>query len=372
MAIDDVVVIGGGIIGLAIARALAKRKVTVRVLEAGEPGQGASTAAAGMLAPQYEAARGEAALLQLCLKSGELYPAFCAELYEESGVDPQYAASGTLCPVFSDEEAWKLVAFEADQRWVGLPTEVLSPEEARYREPHLSPSCRGALFLPLDHRVHARQLFQALLTATRAARVPIETHTPVRALALRKHTVVGVHTPRQLFPCRYVVLAAGARSGLVTRHRSFPSLPIRPVKGEIVQVGTPPTQRLTHPLIASRCYLVPRDDGSLLIGATEVEAGFDTTVTAGALATLVLAATAALPELATFSFQAAWAGLRPTAPDRLPLLGPCGPQGLIVATGHYRKGLLLAPITGELIAELIATGKTSLPLDPFSPMRFTT
>ncbi len=139
-----------------------------------------------------------------------------------------------------------------------------------------------------------------------------------------------------------------------------------------MQVGTPPTQRRTHPLIASRCYLVPRDDGSLLIGATEVEAGFDTTVTAGALATLVLAATAALPELATFSFQAAWAGLRPTAPDRLPLLGPCGPQGLIVATGHYRKGLLLAPITGELIAELIATGKTSLPLDPFSPMRFTT
>jgi glycine oxidase len=369
---DDVVVIGGGIIGLTIARALAKRKLTVRVLEAGEPGQGASTAAAGMLAPQYEAAGGEAALLQLCLKSGELYPTFCAELYEESGIDPQYAAQGTLCPVFSDEESWRIVAFEAAQRRVGLPIEILSPEEARYREPHLSPSCRGALFLPFDHRVHTRQLFQALFTATRAARVSIETHTPVHALALKKHTVVGVHTSRQLFPCRYAILAAGAWSGLVTQHRSFPSLPVRPVKGEIVQVDTPPARRLAHPLVASRCYLVPRDDGSLLIGATEVEAGFDVTVTAGAVATLIAAATAALPELATFPFRTAWAGLRPTAPDRLPLLGPYGPQGLIVATGHYRKGILLAPITGELIAELITTKTTSLPLDPFSPTRFST
>lgn len=370
MAVDDVIVIGGGIIGLAIARALAKRKVTVRVLEAGEPGQGASTAAAGMLAPQYEAASGETALLQLCLRSGELYPSFCAELQAESGIDPQYAAQGTLCPVFSDEESWKIVAFEAAQRRVGLPLEVLSPEEACYREPCLAPHCRGALFLPLDHRVHTRRLFQALLAATRAAQVPIETHTPAVALALKKHTVVGVQTKQRLFPCRHAVLATGSWSGPLTQHPSFPALPVRPVKGEIVQVAMPPARRLTHPLVVSRCYLVPRDDGSVLIGGTEVEAGFDTTVTAGAVSTLVAAATAALPDLATFSFQAAWAGLRPTAPDRLPLLGPCDPQGLIVATGHYRKGILLAPLTGELIAELLTTGTTSLPLDPFSPSRF--
>jgi glycine oxidase len=323
-----------------------------------------------MLAPQYEAGGGETALLQLCLQSSELYPVFCAELAEESGIDPQYSGRGTLCPVFSERESWKITAFEAAQRQTGLPVAVLSPEEARYREPNLSPECRGALFLPYDHRVHTRHLFRALLQATQRTGVKIETHTRVVSLVVEKNRVLGVQTNRQVFACGWVVLAAGAWSGPLTQHKSFPPLPVRPVKGEIVEVFTPPGKRLTHPLIASRCYLVPRDDGSLLIGATEVEAGFDTTVTAGAVADLVAAAAEAIPEIASFSFHAAWAGLRPTAPDRLPLLGPSGPDGFVVATGHYRKGILLAPISGELITDLITTQKTRIPLDSFSPARF--
>lgn len=370
MDIDDVIVIGGGVIGLSIARALAKRGVTVRVLEAGEPGQGASTAAAGMLAPQYEAASGEAALLQLCLKSSEMHPNFCAALAEESGINPQYSGQGTLCPVFSERDAWKIVAFEAAQRQAGLPVETLAPEEARRLEPNLSPLCRGALLLPHDHRVHTRQFFLALLQATQRAGVTIAPHTPAVSLLTKQNKVTGVKTAHHLFLCRYVVLATGAWSGILTQHASFPSLPIRPVKGEIVEIFAPPEKALTRPLIASRCYIVPRDGGSLLVGATEVEAGFDTTVTAGAVADLVLAAAEAIPAVSSFPFHTAWAGLRPTAPDRLPVLGPCGPQGLIVATGHYRKGILLAPVTGELIAELITTGTTSFPLAPFSPNRF--
>lgn len=370
MDINDVIVIGGGVIGLSIARALAKRGVRVRVLDAGEPGQGASTAAAGMLAPQYEAAGGEAALLQLCLKSSEMHPRFCAELMEESGINPQFSGNGTLCPVFSERDAWKIVAFEAAQRKAGLPVETLTPEEARRLEPTLSPQCRGALFLPHDHRVHTRQFFQALLQAAQRAGVRIEPRTPAVSLLVRRNTVTGVKTPHQTFPCSSAVIAAGAWSGLLTQHASFPSLPIRPVKGEIVEISAPPGQALTHPLIASRCYIVPRDDGSLLVGATEVEAGFDMAVTAGAVADLVSAAAEAIPEVSAFRFHTAWAGLRPTAPDRLPVLGHCGPEGLIVATGHYRKGILLAPVTGELMADLITAGTTQLPLDPFSPNRF--
>jgi glycine oxidase len=370
MNMDDVIVIGGGIIGLSIARALAKRGVKVGVLEAGEPGQGASTAAAGMLAPQYEAAGGQAELLQLCLKSSELHPVFCAELREESGINPQYFGGGTLCPTFSERESWKIIAFEAAQRQAGLPIEILSPEEARRLEPNLSPECRGALFLPHDHRVHTRQLFSALLQATRRAGVAIKTHTPAVSLVIEKNKVAGVRTAHQVFPCRYAVLAAGAWSGTLAKTTPILSLPIRPVKGEIVQLFAPSGKGLTHPLIASRCYIVPRDDGSLLIGATEVEAGFDTIVTAGAVADLVSAAAEAIPEVSSFPFHTAWAGLRPTAPDRLPLLGFCGPEGFVVATGHYRKGILLAPVTGELIAELITARTTQIPLEPFSPTRF--
>lgn len=370
MGTDDVVVIGGGIIGLSIARALAKRGVKVRVLEAGEPGQGASTAAAGMLAPQYEAAGGQAELLQLCLKSSEIYPGFCAELLEESGINPEYSGRGALCPAFSESESWKIIAFEAAQRKAGLAVEVLSPEEVLRLEPNFSPECRGALFLPRDHRVHTRHLFSALLKATQQAGVPIETYTGATSLVIRRNKIEGVQTASKLFPCGGVVLAAGAWSGTLENRKYLPALPVRPVKGEIVQLFAPPGKGPTHSLIASRCYVVPRDDGSLLVGATEVEAGFDTTVTAGAVSDLLLAAAEAIPGVSSFPFHTAWAGLRPTAPDRLPLLGPYGPEGLIVATGHYRKGILLAPLTGELIAELITSGKTSIPLDPFSPSRF--
>ncbi len=367
---DDVIVVGGGIVGLSVARSLARRKVRVRVLEAGEPGQGASTAAAGMLAPQYEAASGQAELLELCLKSREIYPKFCAELLEESGMDPQYSSLGSLCPAFSEEQSWKLAAFEAAQRRAGLPVEVLSPKEALSLEPNLSPTCRGALFLPHDHCVHTRRLFRALLAASRRAGVQIQTHTRAVSLALRGNRVEGVKTPQGFFPCSQVVLATGSWSATLEYPQGIPPLPIRPVKGEIVQLFPPPGQSFRHPLIAPRCYIVPRADGSLLIGATEVEAGFDTTVTAGAVRDLLAAAAEAIPEISSFAFSTAWAGLRPTAPDRLPLLGPYGPEGLIVATGHYRKGILLAPLTGELIAELLLSGKTPLPLDPFSPLRF--
>jgi glycine oxidase len=323
-----------------------------------------------MLAPQYEAAGGEAALLQLCLKSSELHPTFCAELSEESGINPQYSGNGTLCPVFSERDAWKIVAFEAAQRKAGLPVETLSPEEARRLEPNLSPKCRGALFLPHDHRVHTRCLFQALYQATRRAGVTIAAHSRALSLVSERNKVTGVKTDQQMFPCGSVVLAAGAWSGTLTQHVSFPPLPIRPVKGEIVEIFAPAGKALMHPFIASRCYIVPRDDGSLLIGATEVEAGFDTAVTAGAVADLVSAAAEVIPEVSSFPFHTAWAGLRPTAPDRLPVLGPYGLEGFIVATGHYRKGILLAPVTGELIAELITTGATQIPLSPFSPTRF--
>lgn len=264
-----------------------------------------------------------------------------------------------------------MLAIDARQRRAGLPVEVLSPEEARRPEPTLSPECRGALFLPHDHRVHTRHLFRALLRAVRQAGVVIESHTRLISLLLTKNKITGVRTVHQVLPCDCVVIATGAWSGTLTTHPSFsPPLPVRPVKGEIVELLAPPGKNLTHPLITSRCYVVPRNDNSLLIGATEVEARFDTTVTAGAVTRLVSAAAEATPEVSSFPFRAAWAGLRPAAPDRLPLIGSYGSEDLFVATGHYQKGILLAPVTGELIAELITTRRTQMPLAPFSPTRF--
>jgi glycine oxidase len=218
--------------------------------------------------------------------------------------------------------------------------------------------------------VHTRRLFEALLRATKRAGATIESGAKAVSLAVRAGRVEAVMTRAGRFPCAAAVIAAGAWSGSLGDGKNVPALPVRPVKGEIVELITPPAKRLRHPLIASRCYLVPREDGSLLVGATEVEAGFDTTVTAGAVGDLLSAAREAVPDLGEFSFRSAWAGLRPTTPDRLPLLGPLGPKGLLVATGHYRKGILLAPLTAAVITDLVTKGKTSIPVDRFGPGRF--
>lgn len=364
----DVVIAGGGIIGISLARALARGGARVTVLDAGEPGAGASAAAAGLLVPQYEGVI-EGPLAGLCVASARLHAALAEELREETGIDAEYRSEGLLCPARDEGELRALAAVASACERAGMPAEVLSAEELARREPALGRT-RGGLCLPHDHQVDPRRLFAGLLASAQAAGVKVEAGRPVVGVVVSGDRVEGVETSREPIAAPWVVIAAGAWSGLLLRRAGLPPLPVGPVKGEIVCLQTSGEARLHHPIIALDCYLVPRRDGRLLVGSTELEGDFSPGVAAGSAAYLLDAAVGRAPRLASCPVASVWSGLRPAAPDRLPVLGPVGPRGLVIATAHYRKGILLAPETARLLSQVILEDHVPPELAPFSPARF--
>ena len=367
----DVVVVGGGVIGLAIARALCLRGMKdVMLIERASLGSEASHAAAGMLAPQAEAHRADA-FFELACASRDLYPSFARELREETGTDIELERTGTLYLAFTEKDEAEIEHRYDWQQRAGLTVKRLSAEEVSRLEPCVSQEVRGALRFPLDVQVENRRLVAALSTSVEKYGVRLLTQTHVKSLTIEGGRIRGVETSRGNVHAPVVVVAMGAwTSFLASSDKASPLVSIEPVRGQMLCFETNP--RLAHHVIYSpRGYIVPRLDGRLLAGSTTELAGFEKRVTGAGLHAITSQALEIAPAVANLPLVDSWAGLRPRAEDERPVMGACAEvHGLFYATGHYRNGILLAPLTGELLAEQIMTGSASPLLDAFSPDRF--
>jgi len=357
----DAVFVGGGVIGLSCAWRAAQRGARVAVLERGAPGGGATRVAAGMLAPVGELSFGEPELLELTLAAARLYPGFVAELEAATGETTGYEQLGALHVALDRDEAAQLRRVHELQRSLELEAEWLSPRRCRDLEPGLTPSFHGGVFAPGEAAVDPRALTQVLAAALEAEGAELRTGTEVVGGVFAGERLVGVRTAAgEELRAEQVVLAGGAWSGAMSWLPEEARPPVRPVKGQVLELrgrgGAPPAR---HILASERVYLVPRPDGRLIVGATVEEMGFDTAVTAGGIHELLREAYRLLPDVAELELLDASAGLRPGTPNNLPLVAPGAIDGLIVATGHYRNGILLAPLAAETVADLLSGNRRS-------------
>jgi glycine oxidase len=347
----DVIVIGGGIIGLALSIELRKKGVTVLVLERGEPGREASYAAGGMLVDC--GLETPAALLSLAKASAAMYPEFAYQLEVESGMKVDLRDPGTI--LFPSAQHTSKAAL--------LPAALPSP--LTELEPALAGSSQPAFYLK-ERSVDPRALTSAAWHAARHRRVDVSSGEEVTAINVCDGLVNGVTTTKTSFHAAKVVNCAGAWSGQIAPH----AFPTRPVKGQMLCLVTPSRGLLKHVIRAPQVYLIPRSDGRILVGTTVEEAGFDKRTDIATIQRLHQSAIVMVPELRNARILEDWAGLRPGTPDGLPILGPTPTPGYYVATGHFRDGILLAPITAQIMAELITESDRKYDITPFSPSRF--
>jgi glycine oxidase len=357
----DALVIGAGLVGLASAWRAAQRGLSVLVIDREGPAAGASSAAAGMLAPVTEADFGAEPLLQLNLAGAERWPSFAEEL----GSELHYVRRGALVVATDRDDTEELRRLHAFQRQLGLDAEWLTPSECRRLEPGISPRCGGGILAPQDHHVDPLGVVEALVAAGERAGVELLTGDAVTAVDER-----GVRTASgRSIAAGSVVVAAGCWSGRGID--GLPEVPVRPVKGQILSLRRPPGRPLAARLVRTlRCYIVDRGDGRVVLGATMEERGFDTTVTADGVYRLLEAAWEVLPDVSELEFVGARGGLRPGSPDNSPLIGRGEVDNVIWATGHFRNGVLLTPITADAVADLLTGVEPPAAVAPFSPDRF--
>ncbi|SDF80791.1 glycine oxidase [Limimonas halophila] len=365
-------VIGGGVNGLGIAWTLARAGCRVDVYDAGEPGTAASWAAAGMLAAGAEAEPGEEALTNLGRLSQRLWPDFAEAVRAASGIDPEYRTDGLLIAAITRDEAERVRWNYQYQREQGIPLDWLTGPQLREREPHLTRHVQGGVASHDDHQVNNRALTRGLRKAAEAAGACVHANTPVEAVVTEGGRATGVRVGGETVSADAVVLAAGAWSHGVAGVPEAARPPVRPVKGQMLSLRMDPeAPLLRHVLWAPTVYLVPRRDGTLVIGGTVEENGFDTTITAGGLYAILQAAWRAVPAIEDLPVQETWVGFRPTSRDDAPILGRSSVDGLWLATGHHRNGILLAPLTAQAVAAEILSGERVPELAPFGPERFT-
>jgi glycine oxidase len=365
------VVIGAGVIGLGIAWRLAQAGCAVTVFDRDEAGHGASWAAAGMLAAAVETEPGEEPLLPLALESQRLWPDFARELEAASGISVNYRDEGTLVVALNRDDAAQLRHSYEFQKGLDLDLHWLNAAEARAREPHLKPGIAAAVWSPRDHQVENRDLGRALAVAARKAGVELVEHCAVREAVLAGDRITGVVTERGREPADVVVLAAGAWSREIGGIPPAYLPPVRPIKGQMLALQMDPAAPLLrHVVWLPRAYLTPRNDGRLIIGATVEERGFDTNLTAGGMLALLEGAWRAVPTIEELPIAETWVGFRPGSRDDAPMLGPSGIDGLVVATGHHRNGILLTPVTAAVVSAFVLTGRLPENARPFSPERF--
>lgn len=368
----DVLVVGAGVIGLSIARELKKSGVKrVTLVEKGEMGREASHAAAGMLAPQAEADKRDH-FFDLCLESSSIYKEFAAELTAETGIDVEYDDAGTLYIGFSEGDISELERRYDWQSSAGLDVEMLSASETHKMEPFVSPDAACSLFFPNDSQVDNRKLIEALRLSALNNGTLIYEQAEVVSVRAVDDTVkgVGLADGREI-DAGVVVLATGAWTDLIETDIPQLRVPeVRPIRGQMIRYHT--AKRLFSRIIYSpRGYLVPRKDGRLLAGSTSEDAGFDDRVTEEGVASITAAATEIAPSLVQLDRDESWSGLRPMSADGFPVLGRIPPtRNLFAATGHFRNGILLAPLTAVLIAESVCRGVTPEYFRVFSANRF--
>ncbi|WP_407553566.1 glycine oxidase ThiO [Streptomyces sp. Pv4-95] len=374
----DVLVIGGGIIGLVTAWRAAGRGLRAAVADPA-PGGGAARVAAGMLAAVTELHYGEQTLLGLNVASAERYPRFAAELEESSGQRIGYRRCGTLAVALDADDRAHLRELHALQTRSGLDSQWLTGRECRRLEPMLAPGVRGGLRVDGDHQVDPRRLASALLIACERAGVAFHRSWAERLTVQGGRAAGAGLADGTRLSAGQVVLAGGSHSGRLAGVPEEVLPPVRPVKGQVLRLRMPEPPRGGSPLLSRTVravvrggplYLVPREDGELVVGATSEELGWDTTVTAGGVYELLRDAHELVPGITELPLVETCAGLRPTSPDNAPMLGPTALPGLHLATGHFRNGVLLTPVTGDAMAEVLATGNLPEEARPFSPARF--
>lgn len=364
MSNPDVIVVGGGVIGLSIAWRVAQRGLRVTVIDP-RPGEGASRTAAGMLAPVTELHYEGRELLALNLESARRYPAFAAELLDATGLDVGYRDCGTVQAAWDAADLAELRALQAFQTSLGVRSEILSSRELRLVEPALAAGLPGGLFAPEDHQVDNRALVDALIEACHRAGVV----TIMQAASSIDSGAVRLDTG-DLISGGVVVLAAGAWSrGINGLQRPAP---VRPVKGQTLRLAA--HSELLHQVVrgsvrGNPVYIVPRLNGELVIGASSEESGFDLRPRAGAVYDLLRDAQTLVPELSEAEFVEVSTSVRPGSPDNAPLLGRSEVDNVVIATGHYRNGILLTPVTADEISSLIVDGEASEVITPFTPDR---
>lgn len=365
----DLVVIGAGVIGTAVAWRCARRGLSVAVVDEA-PGRGSSWAAAGLLAPITEAHYGEEVLLRLNVTSGRMYPEFVEELTDETGLDIGYAPCGTLLVARDGDETEALRDVFAYQQRLGLVARRVAAAECRKLEPALAPRVRGGILVESDHQIDNRALVEVLYAACEKHGVAFvdDVVTSIRR-ADGRATGVALRSGEQI-ESRATLLAAGARSRDID---GVPEdeFPVRPVKGQLLHLKSPEARRIvTHNVRGFDCYVLDRGDGRVVLGGTVEERGYDDRITVAAVYDLLHAGYEMVPGLYDYELAEIAVGFRPGTPDNAPILGRTSIDGLLAATGHYRNGFLLAPVTAVALERLIVDGAVDDRIVPFTPERF--
>jgi glycine oxidase len=362
----DVAMAGGGLIGGAIALELTRVGLRVGLFDRQEPGLEASWAGAGIISPAPENA-GMIPLVPLGKASRAMYREFVGMVEEISGQKTGFRHIGTLQALFSRDARAELSTIIALHHGLGLKAEALSAEDARELEPALSDEVEAAVLRPEEASVDNRALTRAVLEAAKRSGVEVFAGNGAEAIWSEGSRCKGLVLQNEKVAAKWTVIAAGCFSAGI--EGVAPYAPVRPAKGQMVALRAVDL-KMERVLWSEKVYLVPRNDGRILAGATVEYAGFDKGVTAGAVEKLLAGAIELAPGMANARIEESWAGLRPDSPDHLPILGPTDLEGLLVATGHFRSGILLTPITARLVREWITLGRANVDWERFSPMRF--
>ena len=368
---SDILIIGGGVIGLAIARELHKKGVDkITVVERGQVGREASWAAAGILAPQAETDRLDD-FYRMCSASKDLYPRLAEELLDETRIDIELDRSGTLYLAFNEEDAADIRKRFEWQKARGLEVERCSGKDSRSIEPRISERVMEGLFFPNDWQVENRKLLTGLIKYARLNEIKLIEETKVDRVLTKGGRATGIRTIDDLnFLADVVILATGAWTALIKIGELAVPIDVKPIRGQMI-CFKPRNRQFRRVIYSPRGYLVPRYDGRVLAGATVEDAGFDADTTENGITSLRAVASEIAPGLADLETADKWAGLRPFAADGRPVIGGFSPvDNLFVATGHYRNGILLAPFTAKVIADLVTENRISEFLPSFSPQRF--
>ena len=362
----DVAIAGGGIIGSALAWELQRAGRQVVLLDRQQPGQEASWAAAGILSPSFEVPD-SLPLVPLARASLQLYPEFVAAVEHATGRATGFRQAASLQIFFGEGAQRECGALIDAHRGAGLPTRAISADEVRGMEPALNPDVRAAALLPDEARIDPRLLSAAVLEAARNAGVEVRAGVEVTGLMMEGGRCVGILAGSERISAAHVVIAAGCFCGQMQAVARY--APTRPVRGQMVAFRSPGVN-LSHIVNSDSGYLVPREDGRLLAGSTLEDAGFEKAVTPEGLQKILAAAVEIAPDLATAPIIESWSGLRPDTPDHLPIIGPTDVEGLWISTGHFRNGILLAPISARVIRDWMDGNTLSVSMAEFSPMRF--
>jgi glycine oxidase len=366
---SDIIVIGAGVVGCSVACELARRGASVRVLDDRPAGMGATQASAGMLAPFTESKDRHDAFLELAVRSLDLYDGFVASVASAAGAPIGYQRTGTLEVATSREHMADLEDLASRLESRGVALRLLDARAVRAEEPHLSADVAGGLFIEPHGFVNAGELTRALSRAARCHGARAVEGARARRISRGPGGVVVETTSGEALSADAVVLAAGSWSAQL-EIEGVARPPVRPVRGQLLHLAWQGTG-LRRVLWGEHCYMVPWPDGTLLVGATMEEVGFDERTTVAGVRGLLDAACALVPEAAAAGLLSARAGLRPGSPDAMPIIGPSrAMDGLVYATGHFRNGVLLAPITAQLVADAMLSGRMDAALEAVGPQRF--